>query len=102
MQKGKRKKQVVESFPRSKQKRWNIKRVYLYGGIMFICFMMLIVGVYSFQYFQKSAELEKYQKELARIEEENKELEKEIERLYDEEYIEFLARRHFGLIKSEE
>lgn len=91
--------QEVVSFPGKKQKKWNGKRLKIYCGLMLIGFLLLILGSYYVQYYQLALQLDEINREEVRIEEKNRELEKEALLLQEDEYIEFLARRHLGLTR---
>ena len=95
------KRQEVLSFPREKQNKWNTRKLFMLGGLMLICFLLLVLLFYYLQYNYLSQELEAYNQRLEQVVEENKELQEEISRLQDDDYIEFLARRHLGLKKPE-
>ncbi len=77
------------------------KRIQYIFGTMFVCFLALLSLVYYIQYYQLSKELKVANEEAKRIEVANSELEKEVSRLQEDEYIEFLARRHLGLARPE-
>ncbi len=87
------------SFPRQKEKKWTAKRLLFTGAIMLMCFLFIILGVYYLEYLQLSNELEKYNQRISKLEDENEALQEEIDRLQEEEYIEFIARRYLGLTK---
>ncbi len=95
------KRQEVLTLPREKQNKWNTRKLFMLGGLMVACFLLLISLFYYFQYNYLSQELEAYDQRLEQVVEENKELQEEISRLQDDSYIEFLARRHLGLKKTE-
>lgn len=92
----------VVSFPKKKQKKWNKKRLHIYCGVMLICFLILILGSYYVQYNQLVSQLEDVNREAMEIENKNSELKEEIELLQEDEYIEFLARRHLGLTRPDD
>ena len=94
-----RNQQQVVSFPRGQQNqnKWNSKKLFFLGGIMLICFLLSVLGIYYLQYYYLAQELEEYNQQVDKLEVANRELEEEISRLQEDDYIEFLARRHLGL-----
>lgn len=83
------------------RKKINGKKIRFIFGAMFVCFLALLSLVYYIQYYQLSKELGTANEEFKRIEAANRELEEEVSRLQEDEYIEFLARRHLGLARPE-
>ncbi len=81
--------------------KFNTGRLRLISAMMFMCFLAFLSIIYYSQYYQLSKELNVVNEEAGKIESINKELEKEVTRLQEDEYIEFLARRHLGLSRSE-
>lgn len=83
------------------RKKLNGRKLRFICGTMLVCFLALLSFVYYVQYYQLSKELKVANEEVNRIKVANSELEKEINRLQEDEYIEFLARRHLGLSRPE-
>lgn len=76
------------------------------AAVMIFCLSLCYFGILfvnqHFKMIDMQARLNQLEKEVEQAVIENKKLEKEVELLYDYEYIETLARKELGLIKSGE
>ncbi len=93
----KNKRKSVVPFPLEKQKKGYKKRLILQAGLGGLFLLLLMLGLYFWQYLAINREVAHYHQEAKRLQAGNKSLREEIVRLQDDEYIEFLARRHLGL-----
>lgn len=92
---------AVTRLPR--RRRYTAGKLASRAGIVVALLFCMIIGVQFFQQARIRNEVLSYQKQLARVEERNRTLQEEIERLSsDQNYIELLARKHLGLVKPEE
>ncbi|HHX86905.1 MAG TPA: septum formation initiator family protein, partial [Firmicutes bacterium] len=71
-------------------------------GLILAAFMAVIIIVQAAQYFRLKQAVTSCQAQLEQYEARNERVKEEIERLYDTEYIELLARKYLGLVKPGE
>ena len=87
----------------TKAERRFVKRIILISVIVAILWLLFAPNRGVFHYRKLQGEIDSVAQENLHLEERNKELQKEIERLKtDEAYLEDLARHKYGLLKENE
>ncbi len=92
----------VLAHPRKNYRRWNKSKLVMLLGACLLVFLLFLFGLYTYKINELQAEQEYYQEKEKQYLEKGEQLEKEVEKLQCDEYIEDLARQKLGLIKPEE
>ena len=71
-------------------------------GFIFVLFLAAIIMVQAEQLSRLKQDVASSRAQLDQQESRNERIKEEIERLYDTEYVELLARKHLGLVKPGE
>ncbi len=91
----------VKKIGKKKQKSIYYKGVIVIFGI-FMCYFSVLFINQHIQRNEMESRLFELREEIKEVKSINEELQKEVELLYNPEYIESLARKELGLIKSDE
>lgn len=78
---------------------FSLQKLMVTAGLALAVFMAVIIIVQAGQYFRLKQAVISCQAQLEQYEARNERVKEEIERLYDTEYIELLARKYLGLVK---
>ncbi len=87
----------------NKQDKISIKkRLFIIIGAVF--FLVVVINFYQGFYTlrEKNAEIERLEEDISQLQGETKEVEKKLEYLESEEYVERMARKQLGLVKEGE
>lgn len=85
------------ALPRKRKKRWG-----MIAFVVIAFFVAFYFGERYIQYKHMQAELVSYEQELAQTEQRYADLEKQKQLLYDESYLETLARANLGMVRNGE
>ncbi len=88
---------VEPTLPRKRKKRWG-----MIAFVVIAFFVAFYFGERYIQYNNMQAELASYEQELAQAEKRYADLEKQKQLLYDDSYLETLARANLGMVREGE
>ncbi len=92
---------MVTRLPR--RRRYTVGKLVFMAGIVTAVLFCTIIAVQFFQQARIRKDVQRFKLQLAQVEERNRSLHEEIDRLLsDPGYLEFLARKHLGLVKPDE
>ncbi len=80
----------------------SVQKLAVTVGLILAVFLVVIIVVQAGQYSRLKQAVISCQAQLEQHEARNEQVKEEIERLYDTEYIELLARKYLGLVKPGE
>ncbi len=101
--KSKKPKDSISKFPRQhRENNYNMYKLICTLGFFIIIGLSVLIGVQHFQQLKITEKLEEYESRVAEHKQRQSELELEIERLHEIDYIEVLARERLGLVKPDE
>ncbi len=93
----------VSKFPvQHRENRYDMYRLISAVGILVIIGLSVMLGTQYLQQLKVQQELAEHEKRLEIKEQQRQDLELEIERLQETDYIEILARERLGLVKPDE
>ncbi len=101
--KRKKPKDSISKFPRQhRENNYSMYKLICIMGFFIIIGLSVLIGVQHFQQLKTMEKLKEYESKAAEHRQRQSELELEIERLHENDYIEVLARERLGLVKPDE
>ncbi len=98
-----RKNDALTTFPgRHRENRYSMYRLLIIILGFMVCGLLIIIGAQYIRQYQAGKALEELEATIIEMRERQAELEEEILRLQDLDYIEVLARERLGLVKPDE